>query len=78
MLKNASDTSSDEALKTVRDNVIRAAVSCYAYEGFYPNSIEYLTDNYMLIVDTDRYHVYYDKIADNLMPNIIVTRRGSG
>jgi hypothetical protein len=76
MLGSASDTSSDEALKAVRDSVVRAVISCYAYEGFYPDSIEYLTENYMLNIDENRYLIYYDKIADNIMPNIIVTRRG--
>src|SRR5215510_12668816 len=72
MLNNAMKTSGDEALKTARNSVIRAAVSCYAYEGRYPDSLEYLEENYSLIIDKKRYIVHYEKIADNLMPSVIV------
>jgi flagellar basal body-associated protein FliL len=75
MLNNAAATSSEEALKAVHDNIIRAVISCYAYEGFYPDSIDYLRDNYNLKIDSNKYLIFYDKIADNLMPNIIVTPR---
>jgi uncharacterized membrane protein SpoIIM required for sporulation len=78
MLNNAMNTSSEEALKAVRDNVVRAVISAYAYEGVYPDSIEYLKEHYKLVVDTSKYSIYYDKIADNLMPVIIVTKRDGG
>jgi FlaG/FlaF family flagellin (archaellin) len=76
MLNNAVAVSGEEALRIARDSVVRAVVSCYAYEGFYPGSIEYLVEHYNLLIDTDRFSVFYDKLADNLMPNIIVTERG--
>jgi hypothetical protein len=76
MLNNASALTGEEALQAVTDSVIRAAVSCFAYEGFYPDSLDYLTENYNLRIDFDRYFVYYSRIAENLMPNIIVTERG--
>jgi uncharacterized membrane protein len=76
LLGNAADTSSEEALKAVRDGIIRASVTCYAIEGTYPESLQYLIDNYNLAVDLDRYNVYYSRISDNLMPNIIVKPRG--
>ena len=74
LLGNATATSGSEALIAVENSVIRATLSCYAYEGFYPDNIDYLIDNYSLMVDLDKYLVYYDKLewADNLMPNIIV------
>jgi hypothetical protein len=76
LLGNAVDTSSEEALNAVRDSIIRAAVTCYAIEGVYPESLQYLIDNYNLAVDLNRYNVYYSSISDNLMPNIIVRARG--
>jgi hypothetical protein len=76
LLGNAADTSSEEALNAVRDSIIRAAVTCYAIEGTYPENLQYLIDNYSLAVDLNRYNVYYSSISDNLMPNIIVRARG--
>jgi len=75
MLTNASATSQKEALQAVQDSVSRAVVSCYAYEGFYPDNVDYLVEWYNLSIDNDRYLVYYDKIADNLMPTIVVLDR---
>ncbi|MCL2018854.1 MAG: hypothetical protein FWG70_03750 [Oscillospiraceae bacterium] len=77
MLNNAVETSGEEALRAARDSVMRAVASCYAYEGMYPNSIEYLEENYNLVINRSKYIVFYDKIADNLLPNIIVTERGA-
>ena len=75
MLRGASKTSEEEGLQAAQDSIVRAIVSCYAYEGFYPDSIEYLTENYNLTIDKSRYLIHYDKAADNLMPNIIITAR---
>jgi len=76
MLGRASSTSEEEALNAMRESIIRAVVSCYAYEGFYPDGVEYLEEHYKLVINRDRYLIFYDKIGDNLMPNIRVTRRG--
>ncbi len=52
--------------------VTRAAVQCYATEGRYPASIDYLVERYGLSVDRARYIVHYDRFAENLMPDIRV------
>jgi len=75
MLNNASAVSSEEAINAIRKNVTNAVICCYAYEGVYPDDLEYLEENYYLIIDKARYLVFYEKTADNLMPNIIVRER---
>lgn len=50
----------------------RAAVACYSIEGAYPPSVEYLTENYRVRYDTDKYTVKYELYASNLMPSITV------
>ena len=75
LLANAENTSKAEALAAVEQSIIRAAVSCYAYEGFYPADISYLEENYNLTINRDRYNVFYNRIGDNIMPNIIVSER---
>ncbi|MCL2055836.1 MAG: hypothetical protein FWH02_01280 [Oscillospiraceae bacterium] len=61
-----------ERLESARSAVIRAAVQCYALEGRYPLSISYLTENYGLSVDTDKFVVHYQAFASNIMPDIDV------
>jgi hypothetical protein len=75
VLDRAAASSEEEALNAVRESITRAILSCYAYEGVYPDSIEYLEQHYNLIIDRDRYLIFYSKIGDNLMPNIQVSRR---
>lgn len=55
--------------------VRRSVVACYAAEGIYPDSIEYLKEHYGLHTDDTRYSVHYLAFADNLMPDITVTRK---
>lgn len=53
-----------------------AALNCYAMEGAYPDSVEYLIDNYGIIIDKTKYHVFYEVFAINLMPDIRIYRKG--
>ena len=54
----------------------RAAVSCYASEGIYPPTLDYLTEHYGIQVE-ERYIVHYDCFASNLMPDITVLEVGA-
>ena len=50
----------------------RDIVHCYATEGFYPPSLEYLEEHYGLTYDKNRYWVDYQPVGSNLMPDITV------
>lgn len=65
-----------EGKKQLEDAVRRAALSCYASEGSYPPSIDYLKKHYGIQIDESRYVVYYDIQAQNLMPEITVIELG--
>ena len=64
--------SEEESLASLRNAIQRACVQCYAIEGRYPPSVEYLEDHYGIVIDRDRYHVFYDGWASNVMPDITV------
>ena len=59
--------------ETVRNAIREAALTCYAVEGAYPDSVDYLREHYCLAYDTERYFVTYDAFASNLIPDIWVT-----
>ena len=63
-------------LQVVRDAVKNAALTCYAVEGVYPDDLEYLREHYHLSYNEERYHVFYEPLASNLMPSIKVAERG--
>lgn len=60
----------------VLDAVRRAALTCYAVGGAYPQSLEELERGYGLAYNKDAYIVSYDAFASNIMPNIQVLRKG--
>jgi hypothetical protein len=65
-----------QSSQTVRDAVLRSAVQCYAVEGAYPSSLEYLEKHYGLVINHRKYIVSYDAYASNLAPNVRVLVRG--
>lgn len=67
---NAEKNSYEESFNILSDAIIRSAVQCYAIEGFYPPDIEYLENNYGLLVDHDKYFVSYSVFASNIMPEV--------
>lgn len=68
---------SDQAeLTLVRDAVKSAALTCYAVEGAYPEDIDYLRQHYGLAYNEERYMIYYDAFASNVLPDIRVVERG--
>lgn len=74
----ATSKSADEEGRRIAERAIRRSVmQCYALEGAYPPSIQYLEDHYGLIVDKDRYHVVYKPDMANIMPTIVVHTRTS-
>lgn len=53
----------------------RTAVSCYAAEGFYPPSLDYMQEHYGLEYNEELYIVHYQWIASNWLPDITVMER---
>ena len=53
----------------------RAAAACYAAEGAYPPSLDYLRQHYGIRYDEGRFAVIYQPVASNLMPDMTVLER---
>ena len=64
--------SEEESLMSLRDAIRRASVQCYAIEGRYPPSVEYLEENYAVQINRKKYNVFYDGFASNVMPEITI------
>lgn len=54
----------------------RTSCGCYAVEGAYPESYEYLKEHYGAMVDEENYAVFYEVFASNIMPDIAVIQIG--
>ena len=68
---------SEESQKRVEDTIKKAVVSCYAIEGMYPATLEYVEEYYGLQIDHERYDVFYEIFADNIMPEITVVPKNN-
>lgn len=75
-LTNTQERSGGEQAKALKDAMRRAAVSCYAIEGRYPPSLEYIVDNYGVVVNEEKFIVSYSAFAENIMPSLRVLERG--
>ena len=69
---NLSGGDGAEGRARLDEAVRRGAVTCYAAEGVYPPTLEYLQEHYGVQVDETKYTVFYEVFAENLMPDITV------
>ncbi|MCD7947763.1 MAG: hypothetical protein LUG13_05635 [Oscillospiraceae bacterium] len=70
-----SERSENENHILLQRAVQRAAVECYALEGFYPTSLAYLEEHYGVAIEESAFFVDYQYVAANLMPDITVLPR---
>jgi hypothetical protein len=73
-LGEAKSISDEEGLRIAEESIRRAVVSCFAAEGKYPPTFEYLEEHYGISIDRNKYFVEYEIIMENFMPYILVLR----
>lgn len=71
-VENVKIRRDNENIHILEDAIIRSAVQAYAIEGFYPPDIQYMEDNYGLMVDHEKYAISYDVFASNIMPEVVI------
>ena len=74
-VRQAARVSDEEGLRMAEQAVRQAAVSCYALEGAYPASYADLKQRSGVAVDEEKYVVFYEIFASNIMPEITVVER---
>ena len=65
----------EEGRQQLEDALRRAAVACYAAEGVYPPSLDYIREHYGVETESEDYIVFYEVFAENLMPDITVLEK---
>jgi hypothetical protein len=61
-----------EQVARLQEVLHRAAISCYAVEGRFPPSLDYLVSNYGVVIDYSKFIVEFDVVSRNAMPIIEV------
>jgi hypothetical protein len=78
-ISRTEEAGSEEQAELLRDSISRAVVSCYALEGSYPESLDYIVENYGVRVDRSKFIVHYTVFASNIMPEVdIIALEGAG
>ena len=68
------ETDADTAV-SIRQTILDCALQCYVIEGAYPTDLEYMEENYGLIINHKNYVVSYEIFAVNLPPEVRVERK---
>ena len=71
-VKTMAGKTEADRLSALTNAIRRASIQCYAIENRYPPSVEYLEEHYGIVIDHERYNVFYDGWASNIMPDITV------
>lgn len=76
-LANTSESAKRQERMAVKTTLENGITMCYAIEGAYPPSVEYLAENYGFTYDRTKYIVRYNIFADNVRPTVNVIERGT-
>ena len=65
-------STSAETKRSLETAIERSIVHCYAIEGRYPPSLQYLKDHYGITYDETAYYVNYQPVAANILPDVVI------
>lgn len=76
-VSNVNETTLFKQQESLETALTRSITQCYAVEGIYPPSLEYLTEHYGLLYDADTFLIDYDYYGSNLLPDVTVLRKST-
>ena len=74
-ISSLSDNTTRRQKESLENALTRSITYCYAVEGAYPQSLDYLKDNYGLTYDESRFFVDYQDRGANILPDVTVIER---
>lgn len=74
-ITSISQTTLDKQQESLENAINRNIIHCYAVEGFYPPSLQYMEENYGLTYDKDLFFVDYRPIGANIRPDVTILVR---
>lgn len=77
-LSTLEGSTSEKQRASLEAALHRSIVQCYAVEGTYPPSLDYLEENYGLTYDKERFFIDYLSIGSNLMPDVFIIDKKEG
>ncbi len=75
-ISSLSGSTRNRQRESLEKAVMRSITYCYTVEGAYPESLDYLKDNYGLFYDEDVFFVDYRVSGSNLLPDVTIIEKG--
>ena len=50
----------------------KSIVHCYATEGFYPPSLQFIKDHYQVTYNEEMFYVDYQPLGSNMLPDVTI------
>jgi len=69
-----SDSSADKQFESLSNAITRDIAQCYAVEGAYPPSLDYIVEHYGLTYDSNMFFVDYQAIGSNIYPDVTIIK----
>ncbi len=73
-VNNVSESTLTRQQESLETAIQRDIVHCYAIEGSYPPSLDYLKEHYGLTYNEESFFVDYQPIGSNMLPSVTVIR----
>ncbi len=74
-LGNTEAASQRQQMESVKNTIENGITLCYSIEGTYPESLEYLVENYGVHYNSDNYIIHYECFAANIRPTLTVIEK---
>lgn len=71
----ASDKTSEKQTESLKLAISQSIAHCYAAEGRYPESLDYLKEHYGIHYDSDKYFVDYLVLGENIFPDVTIIEK---
>ena len=78
LIKHISADQGAQAEASLKQNVLQAAVQCYAIEGSYPSDVPYLEQHYGVSNNARKYEVTLIPADDGSLPEVEVKAKEGG
>lgn len=65
-----------EQKNSLENALQRGITQCYAVEGSYPESLDYLKEHYGVAYDEDTFYVDYKASGSNILPDVTIIEKG--
>lgn len=75
LIGSVSKTTIDKQEESLRNAINKNVMHCYAVEGYYPPSLDYLKEHYGLTYNEDLFVVDYRPIGSNIRPEFTILRQ---